>query len=176
MPSLVHIYRIQAAFGPEQVFKALRLVCDHPEQREIDPQFEFEWIDRRIALSANSSEGVDACVEHFMTQTRKMGATEDAFYPGKVEEKDGRFIRPIGVAVHDAPTFGELIGKSLVEIGLRGVKLFDSAEGTFLTLRVSGMAKQIDYQSLIQSFPVPGYIQIKDEGKIPENKLQELHK
>lgn len=173
MPSLVHIFRIESDFGPEQVFKALRLVCDHPGQRDAQPEFEFDWISRRIAISADSAEAVDVCLAHFIEQVGKMGATGDAFFPGKIEERVGRYVRPIGVAVHDAPTFGELIGKALVEVGLRGVKLFDSPGGTMLTLRVSGMARQIDYVALIREFPVPGYIRIRDAGQIPESQLAE---
>lgn len=164
MPQSVHSFRLEATFGPEDVFRALKSVCEHPAQRDADARFEFEWFRQRVALSANSPEALEAMHQALMARVRKGSAGEDALLPGKVEEKEGRWTRPYGVAVLDPATFGEMIGQSLVDIGLRGVQVVDSAGVCRLRVRQSPMAKSLDYRTFIMEFPLPPYLRVVDEG------------
>lgn len=170
MPAMIHRFVLRATFGPVEVMKALRLVCEHPNQRDHAPDFGFDWIARKIELSSNSAAGTSECFNHFLGQVVKMGGPIEAFLPGKPTERDGRHAQPIGVALHDAATFGELIGKSLVEVGMRGVRVVDSAGECRIDVRQGALASSIDYATLVMEFPVPAYIKVTDEGTMPEGK------
>ena len=166
MASQVHVYRLIATFGPEQVFRALKIVKEHDNQRDYEPDFEFDWMARKIVLSANSEEGLLECHDHLLHQLEKFGAEKDSMLPGAIQahEAECRWVRPYGVAVHDAATFGELIGNSLVEIGLRGVQIIDSAEGCQIVVPMNALALSVDYRSFIEEFPLPSYVKLYDEG------------
>lgn len=164
MPQPVHVFAVIANFGAEDVFRALSTVCEHPSQRRFEPQFEFDWLKRRIAVSANSEEGLAICHEQFMNQIVKSGGEQESLLAGQPEENEGRWSRPYGVAVMDAATFAEHIGNSLVDVGLRGVQIVDTAEGCMINVRQSAMAKSFDYRAFIMEFPLPGYVTIRDLG------------
>ena len=170
MPATIHRFTLRATFGPAEVMKALRLVCEHPNQRDFAPEFGFDWMARKLELSSNSAAGTGECLNHFLGQVAKMDGPIEAFLAGKPTERDGRHVQPIGVALHDAATFGELIGKSLVEIGMRGVRVVDSAGECRIDVRQGALASSIDYATLVKEFPVPAYIKIIDEGTMPEAK------
>lgn len=164
MKPQIHKFRLTSAFGPEDVMHALKTVCDHPNQRDFAPAFEFDWIKRKVTLSANSGSGLAECRAHFLRLIAERGAEEDSMLAGVVIEADGRYTQPFGVAVHDPATFGELIGKGLVETGLRGVQVFDSATHCDINIVQSPFASRYDYGMFISEFPVPGYIRVEDMG------------
>lgn len=164
MSAQVHIFRIQASFGPEQIFSALKTVCEHPSQRDFEPDFDFDWMARKITLSASSQEGLDTCRQQFLAQAAKLGAEEGCLLAGQVQEEGGRFLQPFGAAVHDPATFGELIGQGLVDVGLRGVQVYDGAEACEVRVRANPINKRFDYRTFILEFPLPAYIEISDEG------------
>jgi hypothetical protein len=165
MPHHVHTFKLTAQFGAQQVFQALQKVCGHPSQRDFAPDFTFDWVGRRVVLSASSREGLAACHEVFMGLLGKIGAEGDSLLAGEITEReDGRFERPYGVAVHDPATFGEMIGRSLMEMGLRGVQVVDSLDACRINVRMNAASRAMDYQALIAEFPLPGYIMLTDEG------------
>lgn len=168
MPARVHRFTLRATFGPAEVFKALRHVCDHPNQRDDDPQFAFDWMARRLELSTTSAEATAKCLGHFRDFVARLGGPAAGFLAGKPIERDGRHVQPIGVALHDAATFGELIGKSLVEIGLRGVRVTDTNGECHIDVRQGAIPAAFDYAALVMQFPVPAYITISDEGSIED--------
>jgi hypothetical protein len=67
--------------------------------------------------------------------------------------------------LQDPATFGELIGRSLVEIGLRGVQVVDSADCCRINIRLGASAQVLDYHALITEFPLPPYLKLIDEGQ-----------
>lgn len=163
-PQQYHVFRLTADFGPADVFRALQATCTDPAYAAEAPAFEFDWIKRRIALSAASAAGLDVCLNRFLALAREAGAEDGSFLPGKVEEKDGRFARPIGAMVMDAASLAELVGRSLVEVGLRGVRIRDSVDGCTIEVARSFIAERIDYAALITEFPLPSYVRIEDIG------------
>jgi hypothetical protein len=173
MPATAHTFRIKAAVGATDVLKSLQHVCGHDSQRDHDPAFEFDWIKRRIALVASSPSGVASLREAFLARMEKLGAPADALLPGIVTEADGRYTQPFGVALHDAATFGELIGRSLVEIGLRGVRVFDAVTHCDVLVRQGAAASSVPYADFVAEFPVPPYVAITDEGIGPMPELPE---
>lgn len=164
MPEQVHIFRLEARFGAEEVFRALRTVCEHPNQRAHGPQFEFDWMARRVALSADSEEGLQQCHEAFLAQLTKLGGDDDAVLPGRAAEDYGRWTRPYGVMVQDAATYAELIGNSLVELGLRGLRIHDQETACLIQVRKNPTTRLVDYATLIMEFPLPNSVTVKDEG------------
>ncbi len=172
MPAEIHTFVLKAAAGPEEVFRALKKVCEHENQKKFEPDFEFDWIGRRIALSANSAEGVEECHARFLAQVRREELEEDLFLAGKVEEAEGRFQRAIGVTLMDAATFGELLGRSLVDVGLRQVRVVDSAGECRIEVTRNFIAQRIDYEDLIRSFPLPSYIALENKGVVEAPKAE----
>ncbi len=164
----IHSFRLEARFGAAEVFRALKYVCDHDNQREYDPAFGFDWIKNRLAITANSPEGVEICLRHFLEQIDKLGGSRESFLPGPVQETDGRWTQPIGVVVLDAATFGEMIGRTLVDLGMRGIKVLDSADCCRVMVRITRVNPPVDYKVLIQEFPLPPYIKLVDEGLAEE--------
>ncbi len=164
MASQQHTFVLRAAAGAEEVFRALTKVCGHENQARFEPDFEFDWIAKRIAISANAPEGVEECLARFLEQAGRSGLDAELFLAGRVEETGGRFLRPIGVMLMDAATYGELIGRSLVDVGLRQVRVVDSAGECRIEIARNFIAQRIDYEDLIRSFPLPSYIALEDKG------------
>lgn len=171
MPPKAHTFRLVAEVVPGDVLRALQRICEHPLNRDCKPDFEFDWIKRRIALAGDSPSGVAELKAQFLAAMRKAGAPDDAFLAGVVVEEDGRYIQPIGAALHDTATFGELIGKSLVEAGLRGVKVFDAVTHCDVIVRQSAMSQSFAYADFIAEFPLPPYIKVYDQGIGPMPEL-----
>lgn len=167
MPATLHRFALRATFGPAEVLKALKLVCEHPNQRDFEPEFAFDWMARKIELSTNSAEGTVECLNRFYGQVLKFGGTTEVFLAGRPTQRDGRHAQPIGVALHDAATFGELIGQSLNEVGVRGVRVTDAAGECRIEVRTGAVASMVDYVSMVMEFPLPPYIRVVDEGKQP---------
>lgn len=170
MATQVHLFTLKASFGPQELFRAIRAVVDHPAQRDHAPDFEFDWIARRVALSAASEQGLAICHGRLLAEVSKLGGPPDALIPGKVEERpEGRVLRPYGVLVQEAAAFGELIGRSLVDLGLRGVQVVDKAGGVCeIRVRLNAIARRVDYAAFMHEFPLPSYIALSDEGTIEE--------
>jgi len=164
MPQKQHVYKLVSSISPEDVFRILKRVCEHENQTEFEPEFEFDWIGRKIVISATSGEGLTRCREHFLRLLQKEGADADGMLPGKVVTQDDRYSQPFGILLQDAATFGELIGRSLVDIGLRGIQVVDSSDACKISIRLVGAAKTIDYSEFLQEFPLPTYIKLIDEG------------
>lgn len=163
-PQQVHVFRLTAGFGPADVFRALQATCADAAHAADAPAFEFNWIKRRLAISAASPEGLESCLRRFLALAREAGADDGAFLPGKMEEKDGRFVRPIGAMVMDPASLAELVGRTMVEIGMRGVRIRDSADGCTIEIARSFIAERIDYAALVMEFPLPPYVRVEDLG------------
>lgn len=157
-----YIYRIEAKVGPADVFRILQSLCDHPSQRRHEPAFEFDWLKRRIALTANSKEGLADCAARFLDRMRKLTGEGNHFLAGAVEETtDGRFLQPFGVAIQEPELFAQLLGQTLIELGVRNVRATESEGVCRVAVPAGGLVdRQADVTSLIEEFPVPGYIQV----------------
>lgn len=167
MPQLVHSYRIEASYGPQEVFRTLRKVCEHPP-RPGGADFEFDWVGRRVALIAGDRDVVQALHDDFRALLVRAGIAPDLLLAGPVTQRpDGRLVQPFGVLIQDPATFGEMIGRSLVEIGLRGVQVVDSADCCRINVRLGASAQVLDYNALITEYPLPPYLKLTDEGQRP---------
>lgn len=166
MPPRYHTFKISTRITPEDVFKFLSIIKEHDNQKEYEPEFEFDWIKRKIALSANSKEGVNVLVDQFRNQlTRKDIKPEEIFLVGKIAQKDERFEAPIGVTLQDPSIFGEMIGNSLVEIGVRGITVIDRSDHCLVTVQLGPFTGGIDFRSFIMEFPLPEYLDLHDDGE-----------
>lgn len=167
MSAPFRVYRVEAAIGPSEVFQALRKVCGNAAFRGQSPSFEFDWIDRRVSLTANSRKGLAECKVAFLHAIDECGAGLGSFFlPGPVEKReDGRFEQPFGVALQEPAIFAQLIGHALRELGVLNVRATESEGVCRITLPPGGpIIRQIDVESLVEEFPVPEYIRIVKES------------
>jgi hypothetical protein len=161
----VHSFLITASFGPGDVLALLKKVAEDPRHREHGAAFTFDWIKRKATLSAATASGLEAMVTGLRKGLAASKAGEGALLIGKaIEQADGRHEVPIGIAVMDAATFAELIGETLIESGLLGIKIIDTAEGCHLHVPATLMTRGLPYDDLITGFPVPPYVKIEDRG------------
>ncbi|MEQ8819062.1 MAG: hypothetical protein RLY93_02375 [Sumerlaeia bacterium] len=168
MPIETRSFRLEARIGPSQVLKALKIVCEHPAQRDFAPDFDFDWLKRKVVLSANSQEGLEICSARFREQLVRLGAPpdEDLVLAGKcLEGEGGRWERPFGVVLQEPLVFGEMIGQALLEMRLKGVRVYDAKDCCRVAVVSGGpIAKAIDFVGFVMGFPLPSYITIVDEG------------
>ncbi len=161
----VHSFLIRASFGPADALAMLRRVAEDPRHREHGADFTFDWMKRKATLSAATGSGLEAMVTGLRKGLAASKAGEGALLIGKaVEQTDGRHEVPIGIAVMDAATFAESIGQTLLESGLLGVKIIDTADGCHIHVPATLMTRGLPYDDLITGFPVPPYVTIEDRG------------
>lgn len=157
---------LESTISPDLILWALKKVTEHPNQRGYAPSFEFDWIKKRLSLSANSPQGVEECGRHFLRQVEKSGGTADLFLPGKVKEAEGgRWIQAFGILLQDPAVFAQLIGHTLIELGFPKVRVSEREGRAWVEVRPGPIAeKAVDFRALVLGFPVPAYIRIQEES------------
>jgi hypothetical protein len=167
MSKFPRVFRLTSVVSPSDVLSALRLVAGHANQAALEPDFEFDWIKRRLAFSAVSPEGCRALADQFLGQLRKRGdSVAEQFLVGEPAAAGDRWQVPIGVLLQDPATFGELIGRSLVEMGVRGVRVYDAAEqGCHVCVPAGKVLGALEAGAMVADFPLPGYLKLEDLGE-----------
>jgi len=161
----VQVYRVESVIGPADVFEALRSVCEEAPGREYAAAFEFEWLSRRLAITATSRDAVEACAGRFLDRMLALTGEAKAFLPSQVTERDdGRFEQAFGVTIQEPAVFAQLIGHTLLEMGMRNVRATETEGVCRVSVPYGGpMSKFVDLESFFLEFPVPAYIRIVKE-------------
>lgn len=163
MSVLRHYYRIDVSFGPEQLFKALRETAGDTRLRDAKPDFEFDWLKRRVALSVQTAEAIPVACELFLARAARLGAPPDALLPGRVETADGRHVQPFGVLLNPPEHLVEFIAQMLVDLGCSGLRIEHAGAG--FSFPIGSINKALSHEQLVEQFPLPPYATLVDEGR-----------
>lgn len=156
-----HYYEITTNFAPRDLFLLLKKICDEPELRKQGAAFDFDWLKRRVELSAKSRDAAEDGLEILLTRL-KAKAGGGLLLPGDAQEKDGRTVIPVGVLLQSPEVYAELLANALTEFGLPNVTT--EYEGNGLSLPAGKMTAMLQYETIISQFPLPGYLKIEDRG------------
>ncbi len=156
-----HRYRLVASVEPRDLLLALRKTCEQPRFREQKPDFDFDWMKRKIAVSAHTRESAEALRDAVLSAVEKK-AGAGHLLPGAPLQQDGRWTVPIGVLLQTPDVYTEMFAASLQELGITGVELED--DGTVIAIPISGVALALDYRSIVAELPLPPYMRLVDEG------------
>ena len=155
-----HYFLITARFGPPQLFQALRQICEDSRNRRLEPKFDFDWLKRRIELSANDRCGVEDLLEILLMRVQKHG--KSLLLPGETQEREGRHVVPIGVLIQTPDIYAELMMAALSEFGMTSIRREFDGDG--FSVGVGPIASAIPYKEIIDDFPLPEYLAIEDKG------------
>lgn len=159
-----HTFTVLSRFGPEEVFRALRVASEDTRLRGEHPDFEFEWMARRILLLADTAPGTERFLEVFQARLDQFGAPPATILPGKAAPHgEGRHALPVGILLNTPDHYAELIAATLAEIGCRASL---EAGGTALTVVVNAKAKLLGYDAVVRDFPLPTHLSVRDDGKV----------
>lgn len=156
-----HRYRVVASVEPRDLLLALKKTCEQPRFREHQPDFDFDWMKRKIAVSAHTREAAQALRDAVLSAVEKK-AGPGQLLPGAPVEQEGRWTIPIGVLLQTPDVYTEMFAASLQELGITGVELED--DGAVIAIPVSGVALALDYRSIVAELPLPPYMRLIDEG------------
>lgn len=156
-----HYFALEARFGPADLFRLLKKACDRGKFVEHKPEFDFDWLKRKVTISANTAAGARTVTESFVHSVEaQIGAGQ--LLVGKPIKENGRTTIPIGVLVQTPDIYVEIMVQSLQENGIKKARIEDDGEG-FSLPAVFG-ADVLDCDALIGDFPLPSYIRIVDKG------------
>ncbi len=157
MPAKVHRYRLEADYGPAELFAALRAVC--AGKKGLD--FEFDWMKRRLAVTGPEREAVEAATERLLKRVHREGGN-GLLLAGKPLENEDRWEIPVGIMLQTPDVYLEAMAQALAEQGIKGIQYdMNTVE---LEIPAGMSAKALGYQSMVQQFPLPAYIRIVDLG------------
>ncbi len=160
MAAKVHRYRLEADYGPADLFAALKAVCS-ARPSDSPTEFEFDWMQRRVALTGPDRKRVEAAAEKLLDRVNREGGP-GLLLAGKTRAKDGHWEVPIGVTLQTPDIYLEAMAQALTEQGLRGIRYdMDKAE---LEIPVGLPARALGYQGMVLQFPLPPYIRVTDLG------------
>lgn len=158
-------YRIEATFGPPDLFRLLRALCERPENRRAKMEFEFDWLKRRVALSAENTEALEGASASLIERVAREAAPGQLLL-GPRGESDGRVIQPFGVLLQTPDVFLNLIVTTLGEFGAANIRVDE--DGCGLTVPASRLNDLMQYDRLLLEFPLPAYLRIvADSGVSP---------
>ena len=161
-----HHFRITASFGPADLFQLLRRACDYHEAKRAHAEFDFDWLKRRIAITADSEEAAEHSVEWVMGKVREK-AGPGMLLPGDAEKReDGRVTVPVGVLLQTPDVYIEMMARMLTEMGLTSIRL-EGEDG--FSIAVSHAARALEYEATVKDFPLPGYLKLEDGGVRPDS-------
>lgn len=161
-PTPPHRYRLNATFGPPELFAMLKAIAETPRWQPHSPAFEFEWLKRRVAFSTTSEAAGAEMLEELIVRVGK-AAGPGLLLPGPTQtDREGRYVFPVGVLVQTPDIYLEILVKTLTELGIKGVVVDEDAQGLSIPVSTRNMA--LGYTQMIASFPLPGYLKIEDLG------------
>lgn len=149
--------------GPDHLFRALRETCGDTRLREGEPDLEFDWIKRRVAIKANSPEMLTLANELFLKRLDRLGAPPDAVLAGKVERAGTMYVQPYGVLMNPPEIFVELIAGMLLELGCTTLRI--EPGGTRFSFAIGAISKAVDHERVVEQFPLPDYVALQDLGR-----------
>ena len=170
-----HVFQLIALLGPAQVLAALERAVELPKNKAESAAFEFDWLGRKVVLGAANVEALERLLGDVLEPLGKSGTpVGELFLVGKVnQEESGRFNRPLGILIQESSIFGELIGRSLVDIGVRGIRVIDQMTHCTITVAVSPFSAGMDIAGYLREFPLPAYMELRDLG-IQEVEAEKL--
>ncbi len=155
------VYIIESKFLPEDLFQILKKTCERGKFRDDKPDFDFDWMKRRIEVSARSEEGARGLAEA-VARSIEARAGGGQLLPGEPVRREGRIAIPIGVLIQTPDVYAEMLAQMLREMGISGVRLEENGEGFSFPGGPAG--KLIDFQSIIKDFPLPHYLKIREKA------------
>ncbi len=165
MSTLRHHYRIEATFGPGQLFRALRETAEDTRLREARPDFEFDWLKRRVAISLSAPELLGLAGELLLARAEKYGAPPGSLLAGPPEQSEGRHVQPFGVLLNPPEHLVEFMVQMLLELGCTGLRL--EHDGAGFSFPIGNINKALQHEQLVEQFPLPPYARLVDEGRAP---------
>ena len=157
-----HRYRITATFGPPELFAVLRNIAESPRRKDHAPEFEFEWLKRRVAVSATTEAAAAEMLDELLAVVGRL-AGPGLMLPGQPQTgREGRFIFPVGVLIQTPDIYLEILVRTLTELGIKGVVVDDDGQGLSIPVSTRNMA--LGYTQMIASFPLPAYLVVEDLG------------
>ena len=155
----VHRFRLEASYGPEELFAALHSICEGGAN---PLKFDFDWLKRRVAIAGPDRAAVEQAAAKLLEKVdRKAG--NGLLLPGRITGGAGKpWELPIGVLLQTPDVYLEVMAAALAEQGLKGIRHDpDTAE---LAIPAGMTARALDYQGMIRDFPLPGYLRVVDLG------------
>lgn len=162
MATQTHYYILKSSFSPADLFQVLKSLCEDPRFSPHSLDFDFDWIKRRIELSAESHVCAEDALEELIRWVNAAAGTGNLLPNECKEREDGRFAIPIGVLLQSPDVYVELILRQLDEYGVRNASPEFDGDGFAIPLTNSN--KSMGYEEVIAAFPLPQYITVKDEG------------
>ncbi len=157
-----HRFRLVSSFTAQHLFLTLKKTVEHKSWRNHKPNFDFDWLKRKIFISANSKEGVEEILTAFDRSLKKEVGEENIVIPGKVEETDeGRFQVPIGVMLQAPEDHAGMMAALVREMGIVSVKATSDGE---ILIPLNFAVKALPYREFLTQYPLPGYLTLQDEG------------
>ena len=157
-----HYFEIKSRYGPADLFKTLMSVCEDPRFKKVFPSYGFDWIKRKVEISAATPEGVEELLEELIKRVNRK-AGKGMLLPGeRVKKDDGYLAIPIGVLLQTPDVYAEVVTGALREFGVRSIQLENEGDG--FSIPLSAINRALEYEEVINSFPLPDYLSIKDKG------------
>ncbi len=157
-----HYFKLESSYGPADLFKTLKSTCEDAAFKKAAPAFEFDWIKRRVAISAATPHAAEEVLEALVKRVNKKAGT-GMLLPGEAKKTDdGRTEIPVGVLLQSPDVYAEVIVQMLAEFGVRGI--VTEEEGNGFSIPLNAMNRALEYREVIADFPLPDYLKIKDLG------------
>jgi hypothetical protein len=156
-----HHFQVVAKYGPPELFKALKNTVEDNRFKKFAPAFEFDWLKRKVEITANSHEGAEEVLEQFIRRVNEKAGT-GLLLPGAAVKREQRTVIPVGILLQTADIYAEVVIGSLREFGVRGIEL--SGSGDEFAIPLTAINRALEYAEVISTFPLPGYLKIEDRG------------
>ncbi|CAN5182836.1 hypothetical protein BH09SUM1_BH09SUM1_13640 [soil metagenome] len=165
-----HYFEIVASFEAADLFRILKNVCEDRSLAAVKPDFDFDWLKRRAEISASSLCGAEDALDLILSRILKKTGSAGLLLPGEsITDESGRTRIPIGVLLQSPDIYAELIGASLTEFAVAGVRR--EFDGNGISIPVNRMTSLVDYGEIVRMFPLPSYLTIADHGAKESTKL-----
>lgn len=171
MPQNSHHYLLRARFGPADLLKILNKLMAENKNHPDAPDFDFDYIKRKIEISARTRCTAEDLLEALVLHVEKQ-AGSGLLLPGApqpdrgerdkpLEGKDARVRIPIGVLVQTPDVYAEVLVNALQEYGVRGIVYEHDGDGFAIPQTRTNV--MLDYTEIIGAFPLPGYLELVEE-------------
>ncbi len=158
-----HHFKIESSFSPADLFALLRKTEEYSKKVDRRISFEFDWMKRKIELNSIFEEQLEEAVEYLLQKSESQ-AGEKVLIPGNPEQQgDGMTTIKIGILLQTPDVYIDTMTRALQEAGITGLEW--NEDQTELIIPVSTRTKLLGYLDTIETFPLPGYLELKDLGQ-----------